>query len=225
MASASGKGCSCWYVAVYPLIPLNFIFSRHIVGAYDTKPDEALKITWKPFPVGKSVCFNSLQDQYLRSLTDAFQSSMTLTDKIEYDPSLPMEHYLEFELSNPHSRAKKQARWQAKKQAVKDLKEEYVTKELERAKQTGVGKPLGGRRVKPSEAKRIGEWKWKLEVAKMEKGERVRRFIAKGGLENEKKRQVRSVRKVRRQQEKLRNLVIGEAKNQVLPPSMKQAKA
>lgn len=131
-----------------------------------------------------------------------------------------MEQYLAAELSNPHSRAKKQKRWQEKQAAEVVLKQDIIKQELERAKRTGPGAELGGRRVKPSEAKHIAEWKWKTELNKRSTQEKYKRWVARGGLENKKRRQVRSARKLRRAHERLRNLQLGDEKNQVVP-SMK----
>lgn len=139
----------------------------------------------------------------------------------ELDPNLPMEVFLEAELSNPHSRTKKQKRWQQREQEKVELKETFIRQEMERARKTGPGRELGGRRVTPSDARRIGEWKWKNALIRRATEEKQRRWVARGGLENKKRRHERSARKVRRQQERLRQLVLPVAKNQVVPSGTK----
>ncbi|KAG8883169.1 hypothetical protein FRB97_007104 [Tulasnella sp. 331] len=197
-------------------------------GPYDTRPEDALEITWAPHHPGVAVDYSTLEHLYIRSLHPSASffnptpRSITATDSESSPTSFlqnqaPMEHYLAAELSNPHSRAKKQKRWQEKQATEAALQQDILKQELERAKRTGPGAELGGRRIKPSEAKRIAEWKWKTELNKRSTQEKYKRWVARGGLENKKRRQVRSARKLRRAHERLRNLQLGEEKNQVVP--------
>ncbi|KAG8920657.1 hypothetical protein FRC02_000787, partial [Tulasnella sp. 418] len=189
-------------------------------GLYDTSPEDVLAVTWTPFNPGDPVSFDSLHDQYLRSLHPGKFGLSAAEEDVKYDESSPMERYLEFELSNPHSRAKKQARWQEKMEAIRNLKETFVHSEIERARMTGPGSELGGRRVTAAEAATIGEWKWKHEVARLEKKEKYRRWVNRGGLEGERRVKLRAARKVKKIQERLSKLTFTSEKNQVLPSSL-----
>ncbi|KAG9034341.1 hypothetical protein FRB95_013377 [Tulasnella sp. JGI-2019a] len=198
-------------------------------GPYDTRSEDALEITWTPHHPGNAVDYSTLEHLYIRSLhpnASFFNPTpRAITDGASFDsdptPFLhtqaPMEHYVAAELSNPHSRAKKQKRWQEKQAAELALKQDIFKQEMERAKRTGPTEELGGRRVKPSEAKRIAEWKWKTELTKKSTQEKYKRWVARGGLENKKRRQVRGARKLRRAHERLKNLQLGAEKNQVVP--------
>ena len=200
-------------------------------GLYDTLPEDALAVTWSPLHPKVAIDLETLEHHYIRSLhpgksffNPAPRRPGSHQDEYasieEVDPHMPMEQFLAAELSNPHSRAKKQARWQEREQSKVVLKEEFVTREIERARRTGPGRELGGRRVTPSEARRIGEWKWKNELLRLATQEKHRRWAAGGGEETKKRRQERGARKVRRTHERLRQLVLPEAKNQVVPPTV-----
>lgn len=197
-----------------------------LAGPYDTLPEDALEITWAPYHPKDPVDFSRLEHLYIRSLhptASFFNPVPRPQSSLETEPSVeehaPMEYLLAAELSNPHSRAKKQKRWQEKQVLHSALKDKLVTVELERARKTGPNEELSGRRVKPSEAKRIAEWKWKNEIVRREKQDKHTRWVASGGLENKKRRQIRGARKLRRAQERLRHLEIGVEKNQVVPPT------
>jgi hypothetical protein len=119
-----------------------------------------------------------------------------------------MEYYLLKELSNPHSRAKKQARWKARLQERESLKEEFVKTELAQ---------LDGRTR--AEARREAVWKWKQEVEKRDKDRKRERWVLRGGEKDLERKAERKERKKRRLDVKLRELVLTDAKNQVLPAS------
>ncbi|KAG8900024.1 hypothetical protein FRB99_006299 [Tulasnella sp. 403] len=195
------------------------------LGMSDTSPEDALAITWRPFHPKDIVDLTSLEHLYIQSLhpdasffvPNVGQRYASESNYQTIDPCLPMEVFLSAELSNPHSRTKKQARWQERERLKLALRNRFIAQELERARRTGPGNELGGRRVRPSEARRIAEWKWKLELRRQATDDRYRSWVAWGGLEQKKRRQERSVRKLRRQQERLRELVLREEKNQVVP--------
>ncbi|KAG9046359.1 hypothetical protein FS837_004583 [Tulasnella sp. UAMH 9824] len=201
-------------------------------GSYDTLPEDALAITWSPIHPSAPVDFSTLEHLYIRHLhpTQSFfnpqprqtSEANDLEDAEvgpDFDTSAPIEHFLAAELSNPHSRTKKQKRWQERLAAQAALKEEFIKREMQRARRTGPGTELGGRRITPRDARRIGTWKWQNALVKMKAEERQRRSVARGGEEARKRRQERSARKLRRQAERLQSLVLSKEKNQVVPKS------
>ena len=88
-----------------------------LASFYDTTAEDAFKITWHPYSLAQNPYLSvpspktglTLQYHYLASFQDP--------EKFPYDASSPMEYYLSAELSNPHSRAKKQARWKERIEA------------------------------------------------------------------------------------------------------------
>ena len=60
-----------------------------------------------------------------------YVASFTNPDKFPVPSSAPVEVHLSRELSNPHSRAKKQKRWQEKQIRAKELLEDMIQTEYE----------------------------------------------------------------------------------------------
>ena len=114
--------------------------------------------------------------------------------------------FLQKELSNPHSRAKKQARWHAHHARNKALLQEYIQAEYAN---------LDGRtrRVARTEA----TWKWQQRLRDERTEEVKRRWRNRGAEAQLERRKVRKARKVAKRNEKLRNLVLVNAPNQVVP--------
>ncbi|KAG8911317.1 hypothetical protein FRC01_005779 [Tulasnella sp. 417] len=198
-------------------------------GSYDTLPEDVLEITWSPIHPSTPVDLSTLEHLYIRHLhpTQPFfnpqpRQTPGANDLEEaeagpdLDASAPIEHFLAAELSNPHSRTKKQKRWQERLAAQAALKEDFIKREMQRARRTGPGTELGGRRITPREARRIGTWKWQTALVKMKAEERQRKWVARGGEETRKRRQERSARKLRRQAERLQTLVLAKEKNQCM---------
>lgn len=200
-------------------------------GSYDTLPEDALEVTWSPVHPSTAVDFSTLEHLYIRHLhpTQSFfnpqprqtpeASELEEELGLDLDANAPIEHFLAAELSNPHSRTKKQKRWQERLAAQAALKEQFIKREMQRARRTGPGTELGGRRITPRESRRIGTWKWQNALVKMKSEERQHRWVARGGEEARKRRQQRSARKLRRQGERLQALVLAKEKNQVVPKS------
>ncbi|KAG9019530.1 hypothetical protein FRB90_000839 [Tulasnella sp. 427] len=197
-------------------------------GQYDTLPEDALAITWTPPHPGSPVDLSTLEHLYIRHLhpTKSFfnpqprqtpgANDLEETESaFDFDENAPIEHFLAAELSNPHSRTKKQKRWQERLAAQAALKEDFIKREMQRARRTGPGSELGGRRITPREARKVGTWKWQNALVKTKAEERQRRWVARGGEEARKRRHERSARKLRRQAERLQSLVLGKEKNQI----------
>lgn len=128
--------------------------------------------------------------------------------KSQLAPDVPLEVLVHKELANPHSRAKKQARWQAHQRHKRVLLDECVQKEYA---------DLRGRTRR--EARAEATWKWKQKLIEERKAEVKRRWKNRGEEAALAAKQVRKARKEERIQKKLRNLVLQAAPNQVIPKS------
>ena len=137
--------------------------------------------------------------EYIKSLASNFSS---------VEGSQPTEILVHKELSNPHSRAKKQARWQAYQLYKRSLLQQYISKEYEN---------LAGRTRR--EARAEATWRWKQKLLDERKAEMKRRWRNRGQESALAAKQVRRARKDERIQRKLQNLVLQTAPNQVLPGS------
>jgi hypothetical protein len=162
-----------------------------------------MAITYKPFalPTDTSAKTNPEND-YIQSVLDP--------EKRAYDPAAPVELHLHKELSNPHSRAKKQARWQVAFARRRELLAQYVRHEL---------KDLKGRTRREARAEAV--WKLRERLAADVREEKKRRWIHRGGEAALLRRKVRRARKERKREERLRNLVLKEAPNQIIPSALK----
>ncbi|KAH9950027.1 hypothetical protein B0H21DRAFT_803286 [Amylocystis lapponica] len=173
--------------------------------AYDTTLDAVTEITYKPpalpATIEMAVPSPPSEDAYIKSLWPG---------QSPFDPSQPVEVYLHKELSNPHSRAKKQARWQKAIFRQRALLQEYITAELV---------DLKGRTRRDARAEAAFKWRQRLEDDL--RAERKRRWKNRGEEARLEVRKVRKARKEEKQRERLRNLVLSEAPNQVLPPTVR----
>jgi hypothetical protein len=140
------------------------------------------------------------ENRYIQSVLDPQNRA--------YDATTPMELHLQKELSNPHSRAKKQARWQAALAARRELLAQYVRREL---------KDLKGRTRREARAEAV--WKWRERLVADRREVKKMRWIHRGGEAALLRRRARKARKERKRDEQLGNLVLEEAPNQVIPVS------
>jgi hypothetical protein len=161
-----------------------------------------MKVTYKPFALpsdtSAAVPKENQENDYVQSVLDP--------EKRVHDAAAPMELHLQEELSNPHSRAKKQARWQAALARRRELLAEYLKREL---------KDLKGRTRREARADAV--WKWRERLAADLREEKKRRWIHRGGEAALVRRKARKARKERKREERLRNLVLKEEPNQVIP--------
>ena len=130
----------------------------------------------------------------------------SLAARSAFDPAAPVEVYVHRELTNPHSRAKKQQRWQAFQAWKKNLLGEITKEEY---------KNLGGRTRHAARADAV--WKWRNALVEHRKAEVKRRWVNRGGQARQEGRQARRAAKAERLQNKLRALVLSEEENQVIP--------
>lgn len=117
-----------------------------------------------------------------------------------------MEHHVAKELSNPHSRAKKQARWQAAKVYKAELLRKFVERELMH---------LNGRSARVARAE--GVFKFRQKVEEERKADKKRRWFTVERTSRIERKVKRKQRKAQKQKEKLTQLVLKDAANQVIP--------
>lgn len=142
------------------------------------------------------------EQEYIRSLYK----------RSAFDASAPVEVYLARELSNPHSRAKKQERWQAYQLYKKSLLKHMIKVEY---------KNLMGRTRRDARAEAAFKWKQRLEEER--KAEIKRRWVKRGGEAKLQGRRARKAKKLERVQRRLRELVLAPAPNQVVPGTQRPA--
>lgn len=171
---------------------------------YTAKAEDVLAVTYKPFtlPSDESASaapqVDDAENDYIQSVLDP--------EKRTYDAGAPMELHLQKELSNPHSRAKRQARWQAALARRREVLAQYVRNEL---------KDLKGRTRREARAEAV--WKWRERLAAERREEKKGRWIHRGGEVALVRRRARQARKEGKRDERLRNFVLQETPNQVIP--------
>ncbi|EPS95380.1 hypothetical protein FOMPIDRAFT_1025842 [Fomitopsis schrenkii] len=175
-------------------------------GPYDTLESAVLEVTYKPptFPV-----FTSLADPQPQAPSEhEYITAARNPTAASYDPSLPAEVLIARELANPHSRAKKQARWQAHELHKRSLLQKFVKEEL---------KNLDGR--KRREARAEATWKWRRALVDERRAEVKRRWQNRGAEDRLTRKKARKERKADKRKERLRNLVLENGPNQFVPSS------
>ena len=125
-----------------------------------------------------------------------------------YDSSAPVEVLVSRELANPHSRAKKQARWQAYQNHKRSLLDKFVKEEL---------KNLDGRTRREAQAE--ATWKWRRALVEERRAEVKRRWQNRGAEDRLMRKKARKERKAEKRKERLRNLVLEDGPNQFIPGS------
>ena len=164
-----------------------------------------MAITYKPFALPSAEPSVAALEPEVKSEGGYIESVLDPQNRA-YDATAPMELHLQKELSNPHSRAKKQARWQAAFVRRRELLAQYVREEL---------KDLKGRTRREARAEAV--WKWREWLAADRREEKKMRWIHRGGEAALLRRKARRARKERKLDERLRNLVLKGAPNQVIP--------
>lgn len=130
-----------------------------------------------------------------------------LRQEIPYSQNFPAELFLARELSNPHSREKKRERYLASKARQESLLKEYIAKELK--------KSIEGRNRREAVAE--ATFKWRERVRLDRKAELKKRWVARGLQARLERRKRRAQEKLDGEKKKLRELVLREAPNQVMP--------
>ncbi|THH33723.1 hypothetical protein EUX98_g436 [Antrodiella citrinella] len=171
-------------------------------GAYDTLESAVTELTY----IAPSLPLQADGPLPEEPSAHAYIKALSSRSSTAYDA--PVEVLVHKELANPHSRAKKQARWQAYQLYKRSLLQQYVRKECEN---------LRGRTRRDARAE--ATWKWKQKLIEERKTEVKRRWRNRGQEEALSSKQVRKVRKEERIQKKLQNLVLEVAPNQLVPRS------
>jgi hypothetical protein len=127
----------------------------------------------------------------------------------KFGDSPPVEGYLFREMANPHSRAKKLARWKTFQFIRRARLAEITSNEL---------KSLNGRTQR--EAKAEAAWRWRQEVDEEKAAQKKRRWKHKAAEAKMEKQQKRRARKEVKQRQRLTALVLKEEPNQVIPKDM-----
>ncbi|TCD71275.1 hypothetical protein EIP91_011046 [Steccherinum ochraceum] len=170
-------------------------------SAYETEEDAVTEVTYTP------AALPELSNAPLPGEPSAHAYIKSLSSKsVDFVSSQPTELLVHKELVNPHSRAMKQARWQAHRLYTHSLLQQYVKKEYE---------DLRGRTRR--EARAEATWKWKQKLVDERKTEMKRRWRKRGDEAALAHKKVRKALKEERIQKKLQNLVLQVAPNQVIP--------
>lgn len=173
-----------------------------IAGLYDTPEGVVAEVTYTPpaLPADAKVPIRAppSEQTYIDYLSSPTSSS--------FNPADPVEVNLVREVSNPHSRAKKQRRWQERQHREKALLEEYTKAEL---------KDLQGRTRREARAEAAFKWKQRIEADR--KAEIKLRWQLRGQEAKLLRKRARAVKKEARRSQKLADLVLGQGSNQVVP--------
>jgi len=121
-----------------------------------------------------------------------------------------MEIHLRKELSNPHSRAKKQARWQARQVHKQELLQSYLKREL---------KVSASRNQTAKEARAEATWKWQMAIDEEEKTLKNRKWRNEGLRARLLRKKERKAKKVVLHRRRLAEMVLTGGRNQVMPVS------
>ena len=202
LAGAYSQESKRWYVHLYGTIEASRLIPW-IAGLYDTPEAVVAEITYTPPPLP----FNSEIPARPPPSEQAYIDYLTSPTSSSFDPADPIEVNLAREVSNPHSRANKQGRWQARLRHEKTLLEEYVKVEL---------KDLQGRTRR--EARAEATFKWKQRIDADRKAELKRRWQLRGQEAKLLRKRARAVKKEARRKQKLADMVLEQGSNQVIPP-------
>ena len=184
-----------WMLEISKLMPL-------IVGLYDTPEDVVAKVTYIP----PALPANAKVPAYAPPSEQAYIEYLSSSSTSSFSPAGPMEVNLVKEVSNPHSRAKKQRRWQERQRHKKALLEEYIKAEL---------KDLQGRTRR--EARTEATFKWEQRIEADRKAELQRRWQLRGQEAKLLRKRIRTARKEAKRNQKLADLVLEQGQNQVVP--------
>lgn len=130
-----------------------------------------------------------------------------LRGELPYKQNVPMEVFLSRELSNPHSREKKRERYLAAKERQRNLLRKFIDEEMK--------KTVDGRSRKEAVAEATFRWREQLRLER--KAELKKRWVARGLQARLERRRKRRAAKQEAERQKLRDLVLRVAPNQIMP--------
>ncbi|KAF7301616.1 Nucleoside transporter [Mycena indigotica] len=184
----------------WPKVPRK---SHPTAGMYDTKKEDVYKVTYVPpsfaTKLSAPLVRKPTEEEWIAGMSHP-------TKKPWFGDSPPVESYLDRELSNPHSRAKKMKRWQSHKAYRKALLRDYIAAEM---------RELNGR--KKHEARADATFKWRQKLTEQEEKERRRRWLTLAVAQKSKQKQARKTRKQQQRLEQLTKLTLLRGANQVIP--------
>ena len=173
---------------------------------YDTPRDIVSRLTYVPpalpSKISSAIPKPASESNYITSL---FNPS-----PITFDPSAPLETHLVKELVNPFSRAKKQERWQAYQRYKDDLRKKIVDAELAARKKDGSGGSA-------KEATAEGLFKWRQALEDEKRAKNKARWAQPDRVAKMERKNKSKEKKKRRKAERLRDMVLLAAPNQILP--------
>jgi hypothetical protein len=161
-----------------------------------------MEVTYTPPPLRLGSSVRSLplspapEQEYIRRLWH----------DLPHDNTLLTELYLQPELARENSRARRQERWQAQRVAERALLDEIIAHERKYGRHRSKAAAAGAAVVK-----------WKAKIHEDKKLEKLRRAVQRGDVAKQERKAHRKEKKEVRRLERLRNLVLEEAPNQVLP--------
>jgi hypothetical protein len=173
-----------------------------IASLYDTPENVVAEVTYTPPHLPANAKIPAPPPPSEQAYIDHLSSPTSSL----FNPADPVEVNLVREVSNPHSRAKKQRRWQERQRHEKDLLEEYVKVEL---------KDLQGRTRREARAEAAFKWRQRIEADR--KAELKRRWQLRGQEAKLLRKRVRAVKKEAKRNQKLADLVLEQGQNQVIP--------
>ena len=174
-------------------------------GIYDTPKDEVARVTYQlpTFNLSPSglVPKPPVEEEYLSMLYNAHLRK-------SYNESLPFEVYLDRELANPDSRAKKLKRFQIYQANTQLLLKNIMAEEL---------RDLDGRNVRQAKADAAFRWREQVKADK-EKKKKARWMHSAKTAELERKAS-KKTKKEERKRRLLTEMVLKEEPNQFIPKS------
>ncbi|KAF8165081.1 hypothetical protein B0H34DRAFT_687721 [Crassisporium funariophilum] len=200
-----------WYSGKKVRIPWPPTLKRKYLdpGVYDTPKDEMARVTYQP-PIFDPLASSAppelpAEEDYLSLLYNTHLGA-------SYNESLPFEVYLDRELANPHSRAKKLERYHIYQATTQALLKKIVANELEN---------LNGRT--PREAKADAAFNWREQVKEAGEKKKKARWMHSARVEELERKSVKKSKKEDRQRRLLTELVLKDEPNQVVPKTLKSA--
>ncbi|KAH9482483.1 hypothetical protein JR316_0004583 [Psilocybe cubensis] len=180
-------------------------------GLYDTLAEDVAKITYKlphfnpdklePLPPIPS------EAEYLDHIYNPHRTPY-------YDPSAPFEVYLQPDLANPHSRAKKLERWKQYQAGIHNLLKKITAYELAN---------LDGRTVK--QARSDAAFKWREQVKEEQAKKKKARWMHSAQMLKWERKNAKKEKKEDRQRRRLTELMLEDEPNQVIPKALAVKKA
>jgi hypothetical protein len=165
-------------------------------------------VSYKPPPFARS-----LQDPIPRvpSEQDYFNTIYNPMLVASYgDTQPPFEIYLAKELTNPHSRIRKVARFKEALARRKNLLKSMVAQET---------KDLSGRSKK--EAVADARWKWRELLATEAKDTRKKRWVQRGAEAKLEKKMAKRAKKMEKKMDQLTQLSLKSERHQFIPPAIR----